>query len=80
MSSLKVYTVTLGCPKNEADFAHFKYHLLDLGYEITDILEEADGVVINTCGFIVDSKRESIDTILEFAQYKKGRPDFKIFV
>ncbi len=80
MSCLKIYIVTLGCPKNEADFSHFKHHLFSLGYEITDVLEEADGVVINTCGFIVDSKRESIDTILEFAQYKKEKPDFKIFV
>ena len=77
---MKIYIVTLGCPKNEADFSHFKHHLFSLGYEITDVLEEADGVVINTCGFIVDSKRESIDTILEFAQYKKEKPDFKIFV
>lgn len=77
---MKLYIVVLGCPKNEADFSLFKYHLKSLGHEIVDELEQADGVVINTCGFIVDAKQESIDTILEFVQYKKQNPDFKIFV
>jgi len=77
---LKLYIVTLGCPKNEADFSLFKYHLLQSGHEIVEDVEDAEGVVINTCGFILDAKRESIDTILEFVEYKKKRPDFKIFV
>ena len=77
---MKLYIVTLGCPKNEADFSLFKYHLLQSGHEIVEDVEDAEGVVINTCGFILDAKRESIDTILEFVEYKKKRPDFKIFV
>ncbi|ODN30076.1 30S ribosomal protein S12 methylthiotransferase RimO [Fervidobacterium thailandense] len=77
---MRLYIVTLGCPKNEADFALFKYHLIQAGHQVVEDVEDADGVVINTCGFILDAKRESIDTILEFAEYKKKRPDFKIFV
>lgn len=77
---LKLYIVVLGCPKNEADFSIFKYHLKELGHEVVDDIEQSDGVVIDTCGFIVDAKQESIDTILEFVQYKKQKPDFKIFV
>lgn len=80
MTSLKLYIVVLGCPKNDADFALFKYHLKQLGHEVVDDLEEADGVVIDTCGFIVDAKQESIDTILEFVNHKKHKPDFKVFV
>jgi ribosomal protein S12 methylthiotransferase len=81
---LKLYIVVLGCPKNEADFALFKHHIKQHGHEIVDDLDEADGVVIDTCGFILDAKQESIDTVLEFVEHKRkqqkeGR-DFKIFV
>ncbi|MGC8820698.1 MAG: 30S ribosomal protein S12 methylthiotransferase RimO [Fervidobacterium sp.] len=77
---MRLYVVVLGCAKNEADFSLFKYHLKQLGHEVVDDVEDADGVVIDTCGFIVDAKQESIDTILEFVDYKKRRPDFKVFV
>lgn len=81
---MKLYIVVLGCPKNEADFALFKHHIKQFGHEIVDDLDEADGVVIDTCGFILDAKQESIDTVLEFVEHKRkqqkeGR-DFKIFV
>ncbi|WP_448375874.1 30S ribosomal protein S12 methylthiotransferase RimO [Fervidobacterium sp.] len=81
---MKLYIVVLGCPKNEADFSLFKYHIQQLGHEVVDDLELADGVVVDTCGFIVDAKQESIDTILEFVEHKKKlqqlRREFKIFV
>ncbi|MCX7654592.1 MAG: 30S ribosomal protein S12 methylthiotransferase RimO [Fervidobacterium sp.] len=77
---MKLYIVVLGCPKNEADFSLVKYHLKSIGYEIVDDLDEADGVVIDTCGFIIDAKQESIDTILEFVERKKRKPGFKVFV
>lgn len=80
MKFLKLYIVVLGCPKNEADFSLFKHHIKQLGHEIVDDLEEADGVVVDTCGFIVDAKQESIDTILEFVEHKKVKKDFKVFV
>lgn len=81
---MKLYIVVLGCPKNEADFSLFKHHIRQLGHEIVDDLDEADGVVVDTCGFILDAKQESIDTVLEFVEHKKklekeGK-DFKIFV
>lgn len=44
----------------------------DRGYEFTDNEEEADIIVINTCGFINDAKEESINTILEMAKYKEN--------
>lgn len=80
MAFLKLYVIVLGCAKNEADFSLFKYHLKQLGHEVVDDVEDADGVVIDTCGFIVDAKQESIDTILEFASIKKQKPDFKVYV
>src|SRR6056297_2549593 len=68
----KVSFVTLGCPKNEVDTDYmmgmtFNNHK----YKYCDKPKEADVIVINTCGFIEDAKEESIDTILQAAEYKK---------
>ncbi len=76
---MKLYIVVLGCPKNEADFSLFKFYIEKLGHNIVEDINEADGVVIDTCGFILDAKRESIETILEFLQRKKENPNFKVF-
>lgn len=77
---MRFYVVTLGCPKNDADLAVLRYHLLREGHELVDGVEAADAVVIDTCGFILEAKRESIETILEFVDYKKIRPDLKVYV
>ena len=70
----KIGMVSLGCPKNTVDTELVLGDLLENGYEITSHQEEADIIIINTCGFIEASKRESIDAILEMAALKsEGR-------
>ena len=68
---IKVGMVSLGCPKNQMDAELMLAKLEQAGYEITAESGLADVVIVNTCGFIEDAKRESIDNILEFAQLKK---------
>src|SRR5580765_7023551 len=66
----KVGFVSLGCPKNLVDSEVMMGQLKHSGYEITPNAEEADTIVVNTCGFIDSAKQESIDTILEAARLK----------
>ncbi len=69
---MKIYFETLGCPKNYNDTQAAKGILLDGGFTISESPEDADTIVVNTCGFINDAKKESIDTILEMAEYKSS--------
>jgi len=69
--SNKVGFISLGCPKNLVDSEVMLGHLSHAGYELTPRAEEADVLVVNTCGFIDAAKQESIDTILEMAKYKE---------
>lgn len=62
--------VSLGCPKNAVDTEYLLGDLVNTGYEITSNQEEADVLVVNTCGFIESAKRESIDAILAMARLK----------
>jgi len=64
--------VSLGCPKNLVDSEVMLGTLRRGGYEITRDPSEADVIVVNTCTFIEPARRESIDTILEMAEHKKG--------
>ena len=66
----KIGVVSLGCPKNAVDTEYLLGDLVNTGYEITPHQEEADVLVVNTCGFIESAKRESVDAILEMAQLK----------
>src|SRR5262250_1293407 len=66
----KVGFVGLGCPKNLVDSEIMLGALSRQGYSITAQKEDADVIVVNTCGFIDSAKRESIDTILEMAELK----------
>src|SRR5215471_7738756 len=66
----KVGFVSLGCPKNLVDSEVMLGTLSRQGYSITSQKEDADVIVVNTCGFIDSAKRESIDTILEMAELK----------
>src|SRR6056297_773627 len=69
---IKVSFVTLGCPKNEVDTDYMMgITFNDNKYKYEEQPKEADVIVINTCGFIEDAKEESIDTILQAAEYKK---------
>lgn len=65
--------VSLGCPKNLVDTEVMLGILGSEGYSIVSDPSEADVIVVNTCGFIESAKEESIQTILEMAEYKKDR-------
>lgn len=66
----KVGFVSLGCPKNLVDSEVMMGTLAEAGYEITNSADDADTVVVNTCGFIESAKQESIDAILEATRLK----------
>lgn len=67
----RVHFVSLGCPKNLVDSEIMAGSLMNDGYQVVGEAEDADTVIINTCGFIEASKQESIDKILEMAALKK---------
>ena len=68
---MKLFFVSLGCDKNLVDSEKMLALLASQGIEITADPSEAEAIVVNTCGFIQDAKEESIETILEMAQYKE---------
>jgi ribosomal protein S12 methylthiotransferase len=68
---LKIGFVSLGCPKNLVDSEVMMGQLVANGHELTPQPGEADVIVVNTCSFIDPAKQESVDTILEMAEYKK---------
>lgn len=68
----KVGMISLGCPKNQVDGEVLLAKLAAAGYQIVNEIENSDVMIVNTCGFIEDAKREAIDTILEVAQYKEA--------
>ena len=67
----KVGFVSLGCPKNLVDSEVMMGTLVRAGYEITPRADEADVLVVNTCSFIAPAQQESVQSILEMAEYKK---------
>ena len=67
---IKIGMISLGCPKNQVDAEMMLSTLCEAGFEITGEVEGCDVVIINTCGFIGDAKKEAIDTILEVCQLK----------
>lgn len=67
----KVHFISLGCPKNLVDSEIMAGTLLKEGYNVVGEAEDAETVIVNTCGFIEDSKKESIQKILEMAQLKE---------
>ena len=68
---MKVGFVSLGCPKNLVDSEVMMGQLAAHGHELTPHPDQADVLVVNTCSFIDPAKKESVDTILEMAEYKK---------
>ena len=68
----KISLASLGCSKNLVDSEHMLGILTDAGYEIVADEEEADVIIVNTCTFIEGAKTESIECILELAQYKEA--------
>lgn len=64
--------ISLGCPKNQVDGEIMLKKLADAGFEIVANIEDSDLMIVNTCGFIEDAKKEAIETILEVADYKEA--------
>lgn len=69
--STKIGFVSLGCDKNTVDSQIMVQLLADHGYEIVKNDEEAEVIIVNTCGFIQDAKEESINTLIELGELKK---------
>ncbi|MFM7890569.1 MAG: 30S ribosomal protein S12 methylthiotransferase RimO, partial [Actinomycetota bacterium] len=67
----RFYVETLGCPKNEVDSEKLIGTLLAQGLTATDDESQADVVVVNTCAFIEDARKESIDTIMALSERRK---------
>ena len=80
MMPRKVGMISLGCPKNQVDAEVMLKKLTDAGYILVQEAEKADVVIVNTCGFIEDAKRESIEAILEMADLKEDGLLKKILV
>lgn len=69
---MKIGVVSLGCPKNLVDSETMLGLIHEESYEITNDPSEAEIIIVNTCGFIESAKEESINTILQMAEYKKS--------
>ena len=67
----KVGMISLGCPKNQVDGEIMLEKLNKSGFEIAQSIEDSDVMIINTCGFIEDAKREAIETYWKLPNTKK---------
>jgi ribosomal protein S12 methylthiotransferase len=71
--------VSLGCPKNSADTENMISDLSGRGYSIVSDLEDAEILLVNTCSFVTDARKESVETILELSRFKEeGKARFLI--
>ncbi len=66
----KVHFVSLGCPKNRVDAEHMLGITMAGGHTVVDDPAEADAIIVNTCSFIGEAKKESVETVLEMGQLK----------
>ena len=71
MNDIKIGIVSLGCAKNTVDTEMMMGILSREGFNFVQKPQDAQVIIINTCGFINDAKKESIDTIFEMSEYKK---------
>jgi len=69
--TIKVGLVSLGCPKNQVDSELILGSLVQDGYVLTPEAQEADVIIVNTCGFIDQAKEESVDTLIAMGELKK---------
>lgn len=76
----KIGMISLGCPKNQVDAEIMLSKLQNDGFEIVNDPMDADVVIVNTCGFIEDAKRESIENILDMISYKEDCENLKVLV
>ncbi|HAY20809.1 MAG TPA: 30S ribosomal protein S12 methylthiotransferase RimO [Desulfobacterales bacterium] len=76
----RLYPVSLGCAKNRVDTEIMLALLEAAGYQVVSRPQEADLMLVNTCGFITPACQEAIDTILELAAYKQDQPEKQLVV
>jgi len=77
----RVALVTLGCARNEVDSEELAGRLAADGWEVVEDAADADAIVVNTCGFVEQAKKDSVDTLLEAADLKaSGRPQAVVAV
>ena len=76
----KLYFVSLGCPKNRVDSEVMLGIAGNSGYEVTNTPDKADLLVVNTCSFIQSAREESVETILELAEFKNQDTNKKLIV
>lgn len=79
-NKLKLHLVSLGCAKNQVDSEIMLGRLQQAGWSITDNPEEAHTIVVNTCSFIESAAEESVETIVELANYKKSGSCLRLVV
>lgn len=77
---MKLYFDALGCPKAMVDAERMVYYLGQKRHEFVADPQEADAIIVNTCGFIGEAKKENIDAILHYAELKKTKPGLKLIV
>lgn len=75
----KIHITTLGCPKNTVDSGHLSRAFAAEGFVAVENADDADIMLVNTCGFIKDAKEESIEEVLRLAQLKEGRRRLVVF-
>ena len=76
----KVHFISLGCARNRVDTEVMLGTLLDESWQVAEEPDQADVIIINTCGFITAAKEESIDTILSAVEHKKNNPQLIVVV
>lgn len=76
----KIGMISLGCPKNQVDAEHMLALMDAEGWEIVDYVDGCDAVIVNTCGFIDDAKKEAIENILDMVELKNEGVISKIIV
>ena len=79
-SKLKAYVLTFGCQQNEADSEKLAGMASDMGYEKTDLPEEADLIIVNTCAVREHAEKKALSTIGQFKHLKEKNPDLMIGV
>ncbi|MDD4178899.1 MAG: 30S ribosomal protein S12 methylthiotransferase RimO [Candidatus Margulisbacteria bacterium] len=77
---MKVYLISLGCPKNLTDTEVLMGKLVAAGYEITTKPAQADMIIVNTCAFLKTARDEAIQTIKKMAQWKKKGKCKQLFI
>jgi len=80
VTDTKIKIITLGCAKNIVDSEFLAYHLKMGGIELTNDEKTCNTIIINTCGFIEDAKKESIETILKAVENKKRKKIKRLYV